>query len=235
MVTPDSLAISTMRPRGLPETSALNRCRTSIHPFYSHTWDECQGDKASCNPMRGIEPTNGIPHDGDMDTDEIVRANLQALLDSARDYPAFGHPATVLELEALSGIGKSTIYRMLKVNPSDDERPNTTIDSLTKIAQAYGVPVWHLLYPGYVPAHPPHVLTPEERLRIAKREKLYSLVKKIADEEESPSVGNGTDSPGGSPGGSGIPRMSLPRRPESLSAKPRNTRPKKHHPSRHSN
>lgn len=68
-----------------------------------------------------------------------VRRNLTALMNRAAALNK--RPASVLELEADSGVGKSTIYRILKEGASND----TSMGNLHALARCYGFDGWHLL------------------------------------------------------------------------------------------
>lgn len=125
--------------------------------------------------MLGIGPTNGIPDNGHVDVWTTIRTNLIALMTAARDRE-INRPATVLDLEAASGVGKSTIYRIL-----DPGAVNATgIDNLAKIAEAYGLATWQLLVPHLDPREPPKVLTIEEREEIAVMRVVYQQVQAVA-------------------------------------------------------
>ena len=80
---------------------------------------------------------------------QTVRDNLNALLSAAADGLIAG-PPTVLELEAASGIGKSTIYRILDVQEKND----TSMYNLHALASCYGFQGWQLLRPKLNPKDP---------------------------------------------------------------------------------
>lgn len=86
-------------------------------------------------------------------------------------------PRTVLDLEATSGIGKTTIYRIL--DPEADYL--LTLTTLMKLAAAYEIPVWQFLYPQLDPSRPPHVLTQQEREEHEQWHIVYLQVQAIAN------------------------------------------------------
>ncbi len=94
------------------------------------------------------------------DARRALQENLRALLDYYRAHPRMGMAGSGAQLEGLSGVSNTTISRY-----APNQGPATAganIDHLARIAQAYGLPVWCLLYPGLNPASPPVVQTPEE-------------------------------------------------------------------------
>lgn len=133
-----------------------------------------------------------------------MRTNLAALLAAAADGSRDG-PATVYSLEAASGIGKTTIYRIL----SDDPDCLLTLTTLIKLAAAYELPVWQFLYPKLDPLHPPHILTQAEREEHEQWHVVYLQVQAIANGRASspgaPSPSSGNDSAGENPGPKPLP------------------------------
>jgi len=73
----------------------------------------------------------------------VVRQNVRALLAAGKAGKRQG-PSGVLDLEADSGIGKSTIYRLL------DAKENEAIglDTLAALANGLRIPAWALLVPS---------------------------------------------------------------------------------------
>jgi transcriptional regulator with XRE-family HTH domain len=93
----------------------------------------------------------------------VLRENLRALLDYYAAHPRAGRASSGAALEGLSGVSNSTISRY-----APNQGPATasaSIDHLARIAQAYDLPVWCLLYPGLNPAQPPVVRTPEDEAK----------------------------------------------------------------------
>lgn len=131
----------------------------------------------------------------------IVRMNLDALMTAAGEGRVKG-PKTVLELEALSGVGKTTIYRIL----DHDADYLLTLTTLIKLAAAYEIPVWQFLYPQLYadPASPPHVLTPQEQIEHEEWHAVYLQVQAIANGRTVPpgasGASNGNTHSGENPG-----------------------------------
>lgn len=89
-----------------------------------------------------------------METDarRILAANLEKLLRHSKDRRKLRQrhgPTTAVELEEQSGVGDSTISRYRK------QESAANIDDLSRIALAYGLQPWELLYPNLEPAAPP--------------------------------------------------------------------------------
>lgn len=106
-------------------------------------------------PAFGNFPTSGmatIERMSDTDPRAILAANLQRLLTHAKERRKArrkGGPATAVELEEKAGIGDSTISRYRRQGAA------ANIDDLAKIALAYDLQPWELLYPNLDPAAPP--------------------------------------------------------------------------------
>lgn len=77
----------------------------------------------------------------------ILRANIKTLFAAAKAKGRPG-PRSKPELASESGVGQSTIYRLL----DPKERENVRLDNLVAIAVALDVPAWALLMPGLDPA-----------------------------------------------------------------------------------
>lgn len=101
-------------------------------------------------PLCGIEEFDEAMYRGSMDAFDALRRNLTALMDAARDGLRSGPPG-VLQLEAETDIGKSTLYRILDPR----EKNPTQLDKLELIAQAYGLQAWQLLVPRLDPLDAP--------------------------------------------------------------------------------
>jgi hypothetical protein len=85
----------------------------------------------------------------------VLARNLLALLNHAKDHEQTddnGIPlSTALGLERSSGVGNSTISRWLK------QEVAAKIDDVHRVALAYGLQGWQLLFPNLDPANPPVV------------------------------------------------------------------------------
>jgi hypothetical protein len=119
--------------------------------------------------------------------------NLAALLQAANERTIAG-PATVLDLEAISGVGKTTIYRIL--DPESDYL--LTVTTLIKLASAFDLPVWQFLFPHLDPAQRPRVLTSAEQVEHEKWHVVYLQVQALAHDGRNNPVhprapGAGTD------------------------------------------
>lgn len=156
----------------------------------------------------GHLPTNGIPvyimgmpnieHER-----EVIAANLQRLMDYARDHP---HDCTwpasrkalakyldeQHERTGATKVVRSTIQRALKgVNAPG-------VDSLGAIARAYGLQAWHLLIPDLDPENPPVVsVTETERLLWARIHEITALARLLDAPARPGAIGNvnGADNP----------------------------------------
>ena len=101
-------------------------------------------------PRRGITTSADLGYVPYMDSWDALRRNLTSLMDAARDGLISGPPG-VLQLEALTDIGKSTLYRILDARTHNP----TQLDTMEKIASAYNLQVWQLLVPRLDPLDPP--------------------------------------------------------------------------------
>lgn len=106
----------------------------------------------------------------------MVRTNLEALLRAAEDGRRSG-PVGVLALEADSGVAKSTIYRILD---AAEPQGKLYLDTVSKLAGAYGLEPWQLLVPHLDPLQPPVVLSAAEREEIAVMRVVFNYVKSVA-------------------------------------------------------
>jgi transcriptional regulator with XRE-family HTH domain len=82
----------------------------------------------------------------------VLAANLARLMQHGKEQRKLrrrGGPATAVELESKAGIGDSTISRYRH------NAAAANLDDLYKIALAYDLQVWELLYPDLNPAAPP--------------------------------------------------------------------------------
>lgn len=171
--------------QGMPHASATSCWRAIDAPFRSdrtisrrsmRTLFPFVGICASpIFPLNGIVATNGMPDNPAVDLPRVVRENLQGLLDAANDGVIRG-PGSPLELEALSDVGKSTIYRILDPKVAND----TSINNLQRLAGAYGLNAWQLLVPRIDPRRPPQVLTDKEREDIEIMRVVYQQVNKLS-------------------------------------------------------
>lgn len=146
-----------IRPLGSLRTASRSRSiRVGViplMPLLNHIPPFMGSGRTTVRPEIGIRLTNGMPENGRMDDcarqaelaalAKIVRRNLQALMDGAKDGTLVG-PIGVLALEAESGVGKSTIYRILAPTGKND----TSMGNLHALAQCYGFDGWQLLHEG---------------------------------------------------------------------------------------
>lgn len=101
----------------------------------------------------------------------VLRRNLKALMASKRG------PTTQMELRRKSGVAQATIGRILS-----DDGENARIETIDKIAKAYGFQGWQLLVAGMDPTNPP-VLQPVSKAERALYERLKALSKDIGQLE----------------------------------------------------
>jgi transcriptional regulator with XRE-family HTH domain len=142
----------------------MNRSKTSMPSLFP-----IAGLRASQDaPDTGNHPTNGertlVAHmfDDSSVTHEarrLLRENLRALLDYYAAHPQAERPKSAVELEGLSGVSNSALSRYAPNLGTPTAAAN--IDHLARIAAAYNIPLWQLLYPSLDPARPPVVRTPE--------------------------------------------------------------------------
>lgn len=83
-----------------------------------------------------------------------------------------------MELSRKSKVGQATIGRILSA-----EGNNAEIETIAKIAEAYGLEPWMLLIPGMDPGNPP-VLQPASQEQRALWDRLRALGKDIAEMEK---------------------------------------------------
>lgn len=101
-------------------------------------------------PADGIAEANDVGQDIYMDSWDALRRNLTSLMEAANDGLRSG-PTGVLQLEAATDIGKSTLYRILDPRVKNP----TQLDTLERIARAYSLQVWQLLVPRLDPLDAP--------------------------------------------------------------------------------
>jgi hypothetical protein len=112
-----------------------------------------------------------------MDSWDALRRNLTALIDAARDGSRPG-PTGVLQLEAVTKVGKSTLYRILDPR----EKNPTQLDTLERIARAYGLQPWQLLIPRLDPLDPPALIGAQ---RMAMLRSVFGQLQSGATADES--------------------------------------------------
>ena len=100
----------------------------------------------------GTHMLNGMDY---IDPRAILAANLKALMQYAKEHPDSG-PTSAAALEratelahADGGVSDSAFSRYL------NQEASAHLDHLAKIALAYDLQVWQLLYPSLEPANPP--------------------------------------------------------------------------------
>jgi hypothetical protein len=101
-------------------------------------------------PPDGIGGVEDVRYVRYMDSWDALRRNLTGLLQAAEDGLISG-PSGVLQLEATTEVGKSTLYRILDAR----EKNPTQLDTLERIARAYNLQAWQLLIPRLDPLDPP--------------------------------------------------------------------------------
>lgn len=100
----------------------------------------------------------------------VLRTNLQALMDLK------GGPNSQGELHRKSGVAQATIGRILSKGGN-----NARIETIDKLAKAYGLEGWQLLVAGMDPSNPPvlQAVSKEER-------DLYQRLRQLAAEFSTP-------------------------------------------------
>jgi hypothetical protein len=90
---------------------------------------------------------------------EVFAANLRRLMRHARDRfaenPALEGLGTASGLEVLTGVSDSAIGRYKK------GKVGAPIDHVQRIARAFGLQAWEMLYPHLDPVNPPEVMSAE--------------------------------------------------------------------------
>jgi transcriptional regulator with XRE-family HTH domain len=123
----------------------------------------------SCQPLKVSRlDQNRFVEKSQFTPKAVLRQNLKALMAKAG---APGRPEAQLALSSRSGVAQATIGRILE---SGGE--NARIETVHKLAKAYGLEGWQLLVSGMDPANPP-VLQPISKSERALYEKLKELSK----------------------------------------------------------
>lgn len=105
----------------------------------------------------------------DFEPKAVLRRNLKALMDkSKRD--GVRELASQLGLKSKSGVSQATIGRILSPEGED-----SGIETISKLAKAFGLEGWQIMVAGMDPDNPP-VLQPVSK---AERE-LYDRLKELA-------------------------------------------------------
>jgi transcriptional regulator with XRE-family HTH domain len=97
----------------------------------------------------------------------VLRRNLKALMGTKAG------PTSQGELHRKSGVAQSTIGRILSAEGED-----SGIETVDRIAKAYGLQGWQLLVAGMDPTNPP-VLQPVSKAERALYDRLKELAKDI--------------------------------------------------------
>jgi transcriptional regulator with XRE-family HTH domain len=99
----------------------------------------------------------------------VLRTNVKALMDSEVG------PSSQMELKRKSGVGQASIGRILS-----QKGENSGIETVAKIAKAYGLEAWQLLVAGMDPKNPPALapVTKAERELWARLRALYADIGK---------------------------------------------------------
>jgi hypothetical protein len=168
--------------------------------------------RKSRRPANGVGLTSGIGHNLYVDIALILRDNLLRLFQFHRDNQT-GRPTGHYELEEVTRIGKSTLYRIappklpaLKSKKGAEKGADNSarIGTLEQIGKPYGLRAWQLLVPHMDPAHPPELLTMEQQvelqtLRHFKRD-ILARAQKEQDEMGDGGRSDGHDGDGESKG-----------------------------------
>lgn len=101
----------------------------------------------------------------DFEPSSVLVQNLQACMASNRG------PTTQ---DGIPGVAQATIGRILK-----GESKAARLDTIAKIAKAYGLEPWQMLVPGMDPGNPP-VLQPLTKAERALYAQLQSTVRDLA-------------------------------------------------------
>lgn len=101
----------------------------------------------------------------------VLRRNLKALMDKTKNYG----PHTQGELHRKSGVAQSTIGRILS-----SEGEDSGIETVERIAKAYGLQGWQLMVAGMDPSNPP-VLQPVSKAERALYDRLKELAKDMKE------------------------------------------------------
>ena len=108
---------------------------------------------------------NRFVNSDDFTPASVLRQNLKACM-AAKHGPS--------TQDAIPGVAQATIGRIL-----NKESENTRIDTIAKIAKAYGLEPWMLLVPGMDPGNPP-VLQPVTQAERALYAQLRSTISDLA-------------------------------------------------------
>src|SRR5207237_742860 len=89
---------------------------------------------------------------------DVLRQNLQALLRHYTTNPEENRASSAVELAITSGVGRSTIYRILDEN----DLTAVNIEYVEQIAVAFGLRPWQLLVPALDPIRVPLAIESQE-------------------------------------------------------------------------
>lgn len=118
-----------------------------------------------------------LPHYDGMDIREVVAANVQTLIDYARDHDRPYGDQKALAKKAR--IAMSTVARIRKAEVG------VSVDVLEAIANAYGLSAWQLMMPNLDPTNPPVVcITASERALYRKLKSAAAELALIPNGEE---------------------------------------------------
>lgn len=102
---------------------------------------------------------------------DVLRQNLKALLQSDHG------PNSQSELFRKSGVAQATIGRILSAKGE-----NARIETIDRLAAAFGLQGWQLMVPGMDPANPP-VLVPISKAERALYESLKNAMREAASQK----------------------------------------------------
>ena len=102
----------------------------------------------------------------------VLRRNLKALMDKAKK-DGDRERASQIQLGKKAGVSQATIGRILSEDGED-----SGIETIAKLAEAFGLEAWQLMVAGMVPENPP-VLQPVSKAERALYERLKELAKDL--------------------------------------------------------
>lgn len=144
------------------------RCRTYSK---SDIAAELTTNGLSCQPpvVSVLNHTRFVPSKDDFEPKAVLRRNLTALMDKAK-RDGNQDLSRQIRLGKKAGVAQASIGRIL--SPKGE---NSSIETVDKLAKAFGLQGWQLLVAGFDPSNPP-VLQPVTK---AERE-LYQRLKELA-------------------------------------------------------
>ena len=102
----------------------------------------------------------------------VLRRNLKALMDKAKN-DGLKELSSQIQLGKKAGVAQATIGRILS-----SEGEDSGIETIAKLAAAFGLEAWQLMVAGMDPTNPP-VLQPVSRAERALYDRLKELAKDL--------------------------------------------------------